>query len=201
MMRFRKRRKLDLGTYVAPEETPPTPLKDLVDEGVLIASAAVRLAVKNLMIVKSIRDSVDYDMVRYVSAVREEVLNLAHEKDADADRIAKTRQTAGQRSGRPEHHSDYRSVDTETLVRREDVSRQLAARLRELSEDEEWVVDHVARARASALDEIASSLASTLLGTSIADDDAYQEARPARLRLLAEDLLHLQTTPPDTLDL
>ncbi len=195
MVRFRKRRKLDLGTYVGPGEIPEVPLDEVVDEGVLIAAAGVRLAVKNLMILKSVRDGLDYDRDRYVQAVSEELLNLAHEKDADADRIAQTRQTAGTREGRPEHHADYRAVDSATLERRVEVSRSLARRLAELSGDRAWAEDLVARARSSALEEIATSVASTLIGTSIVDDDAYRQERPARLRLLAEDLFHLQTTP------
>jgi hypothetical protein len=197
MRRFFKRRGLDLGKYVAPSAFPEPTIAELVDEGVMIAAAGVRLAVKNLMIIKSVRDGLDYDQDRYESAVREELLNLATEKDTDADRIGQTRQKASSRSGRPERHNDYRSVDSAPLQRREDVSRALAERLRSVSEDEEWAGGLVRDARSSALDELASSVSATLIGTSIPVDEEYERERPKRLRLLSEDLFELQTTPRD----
>src|SRR5689334_21560643 len=109
MRRFLRSRRPNLGKYVAPESFPEATLAELVDEGVMIAAAGVRLAVKNLMILKSVRDGLDYDQGRYESAVSEELLNMAEEKDADAARIARMRETASARSGRPEKHNDYRS--------------------------------------------------------------------------------------------
>ncbi|MGX5681525.1 hypothetical protein [Schumannella luteola] len=193
---FRSRRPF-LGKYVAPAELPPASIDELVDEGVMIAAAGVRLAVKNLMIIKSLRDGLDYDQERYEEAVREELLNLADEKDGDAARIAGTREAASRRSGRPERHNDYRSVDSDALRRREDVSRALASRLREVSEDDAWAAGLVRDARASALDEIAASVRASLIGTSILVDEEYERERPKRLRLLSEDLFELQTTPRD----
>ena len=195
MSRFFRRRTINLGTFVAPETPPEASLDELVDEGVMIAAAGVRLAVKNLMILKSLRDGLDYDHERYVSAVREELANLADEKDGDADRVALVREQATTREGRPEHHSDYRNIDTATLERREQVSRLLAGRLREVGADDAWAQSIVRDARAAALDEIAASVSATVLGTSIPDDEEYRRERPARLRALSEDLFELQTTP------
>lgn len=197
MSRFFRRRRVNLGTFVAPEARPEASLDELVDEGVLIAAAGVRLAVKNLMILKSLRDGLDYDHERYVAAVREELVNLADEKDGDANRVADVRERAMRRAGRPEHHSDYRNIDTATLERREQVSRLLAVRLRERGADDAWAQGIVGDARAAALDEIAASVSATVLGRSILDDEEYRRERPARLRALSEDLFRLQTTPRD----
>lgn len=197
MRRFWKRRRLDLGRFIAPEAIPEASLEELVDEGVMIAAAGVRLAVKNLMIIKSLRDGLDYDQERYEDAVREELHNLADEKDGDATRIAGTREQASSRAGRPERHNDYRRVDSDALQRRVEVSRALARRLREVSEDRAWATSLVRDARASALDEIAASVSSSLLGTRIVVDEEYERERPQRLRLLSEDLFELQTTPRD----
>lgn len=197
MSRFFRRRTINLGTFVAPETLPEASLDELVDEGVMIAAAGVRLSVKNLMILKSLRDGLDYDRERYVAAVREELVNMALEKDGDADRIALTREKATLLEGRPAHHSDYRSVDAATLERRERVSRLLAERLRELGADEAWASSIVRDARAAALDEIAASVSARVLASTIRDDEEYRRERPARLRLLSEDLFELQTTPRD----
>src|SRR5690349_9148825 len=99
---FRKRRsRLDLGTYVPQDYPDDTPVEDLIDEAMLIAASGVRLAVKNLIILRSVRDHVDYDEERVVAAVREELHNLADEKDGDADRLAALRSDVQKRHGMP----------------------------------------------------------------------------------------------------
>lgn len=195
---FPRRRRLNLGRFVPPASLPPASVDDLVDEGVIIAGAAVRLAVTNLMVVRSVRDRLDFDEERYVRAVREELENLAHEKDADADRIARVHDDAAGRSGRPVHHSDYRAVDADTLERREDVSRALADRLRQLSGDDQWAREVVVAARERALEAIEASVAAHADRIPWHRDEEYHRERPERLRALAEDLLLLQVTPPST---
>jgi hypothetical protein len=192
---FRRRRRFTLGRYVAPAPVEPAPVSELVDEGVLIAGAAVRLAVTNLMIVRSVRDGLDYDEERYVAAVREEVENLAHEKTADADRVARLRAVSAQRGGRAEHHSDYRAVDGDLLERREEVSRALAERLNAISRDDAWVRTVVASARESALSLLGGSIPTPV--ASAADDPHYARERPERMRQVVDDLLMLQVTPPE----
>lgn len=189
---FRKRRpRLDLGTYVPPESVEDAPLADLIDEATLIAAAGVRLAVKNLIILRSMRDHVDYDEERVVQAVREELHNLADEKDGDADRLAQLRTDVKKRPGMPHHHDDYRFVDTATLKRREDVSRGLAARLRELSADDGYVRQMVAAAHAFAWEEIAASVKQKALAANEPVDDKYNEYRDDRLLRLIGDLADL----------
>lgn len=193
---FPRRRRLDLGRFVPPASLPPASVDELVEEGVLLAGAAVRLAVTNLMVVRSVRDRLDYDEERYVRAVREELENLAHEKDADAARLERVHDDAAQRSGRPVHHSDYRAVDADTLERRGEVSRALADRLRLLSGDETWARGVVVEARERALEAIEASVAARADRTPWHEDEDYHRQRPERLRALAEDLLLLQITPP-----
>ena len=190
---FRKRRShLDLGTYMPQESPSDTPVVDLIDEAMLIAGAGVRLAVKNLIILRSLRDQVDYDEERVVEAVREELHNLADEKDADADRLAALRTDVKKRPGMPHHHDDYRFVDTDTLQRREDVSRGLATRLRELSGIDEYVRQIVAVAHAVAWEEIAASLEQKLIAANQPVDDKYEEYRDDRLLRLLGDLADLE---------
>jgi len=189
---FRRKKTLDLGTFVPPEAPPPAAFDDLIDEGVLISAAGVRLAVMNLMILKSLRDHADYDEARYLEAVRQELSNLADEKDADADRLAAVRVEAYSRPGLPTSHSDYRLVDAEVLLRREELSRGLAIRLRQLSEDDEYVGALVAAAREMAWAEVAASVTAKAHEATRPVDEKYWEYRDDRLLRLLGDLAELE---------
>lgn len=195
MALFRKRRRVDVGRYVAPAPRPELPVDELVDEGVLIAGSALRLAVKNGIVLRALRDRADYDEAEALDAVRHELRDLAEEKDDDASRIADAREDATGRSGKAVHQSDYRAGDLGTLKRREDVSRGLADRLRELSDDTEYLRDMYARANEAALDELSAWIGATIPGTGAPrDPSAYEEGRDERLRaLVTVDLAMLET--------
>jgi hypothetical protein len=168
-------------------------MDDLLDEGELISAAAVRLAVKNRMITGSLRDEVTFDRPTYIAAVAEELLLLAEEREADADRTADDRATAQRRSGHAEHFHDYRSADAATLERREDYSRRLALRLRALAHNEEFARDTAARAQEAAWDEIAASVKAKLTrAATIGDEPDYVIERLDRLRELTRDLKRLE---------
>lgn len=190
---FRKRQpRINLGVYVAPEIADELPVADLVDEAVLIASAGVRISVKNLIILRALRDHHDYDEVRIVEAVRQELQNMADEKDADADRLAQLGVDAHQRPGQPAHHDDYRRVDTGAIERREAVSQGLAVRLRELSDDDEFVCELVRTAHGFAWDEIAASVEAKLQAAAQPVDKNYKLYRNDRLLRLIGDLNDLE---------
>ena len=189
---FRKAPRIDLGRYVAPPTLPEPSLDDLVEEGVLLAAAGVRLAVKNLVIRTSLRDRLDYSETRYREAVREELLNLAHEKRVDAARIGAQLARARQREGRPTHATDYRIVDVAALGRREEVSRALAHRLEELSEDAPFVLQLVRTARSDAWREIGASIEAVAARRSAPPDDDYGRERAERMMHLLGDLAELE---------
>ena len=190
---FRRTRRVDLGTFVAPEPRPPASMDDLLEEGELITAAAVRLAVKNRIITGILRDDLDFDGDRYVAAVAGELRALADERDADADRIRAERAGAEKRGGYAQHFHDYRTGDASTLERREEYSRQLAARLRELAGDEAFAKDAAARAHAAAWEEIGASVQARLRrAATIADEPDYVIERIDRLRELSHDLKKLE---------
>jgi len=190
---FRRTRRVDLGRFVAPESRPPASMDDLLEEGELITSAAVRLAVKNRIITGILRDDLDFDAARYVSAVADELRDLADERDADAERIRTDRAGAEKRGGHAEHFHDYRTGDAATLERREDYSRRLAARLRELANDEDFARDAATRAHEAAWEEIAASVKARLhRAATIADEPDYVIERIDRLRDLSRDLRSLE---------
>jgi len=183
---IRKRR------FVEPERAPDAPLDDLVEDGLLIANAGVRMTVRNLIIVRALRDGADYDEGWYVDAVKHEFRALAAEKRADAERVAADHDTAMERPGRASHVSDYRSRDAPTLDRRSASLFGVADRLEAEGEDDELATVLVQIAREAALDEIASAI-----GPSVQPSADYLSARKDRMELVARDLAMLQLGDPD----
>ncbi len=194
MALFRKRRRVDVGRYVAPAPRPEVPVDELVDEGVMIAGAALRLAIKNGIVLRALRDRADFDETAALDAVRTELWDLAVEKEDDAQRIADARDDARDRSGKAVHQSDYRAGDLHTLERREEVSRGLAERLRQLSSDDEYVRAVYARANEAALDELSAWIGATIPGAGAPRDPRdYEQGRDERLRALVNvDLAMLE---------
>ena len=159
---------------------------DIVDDAVLLATGAVRSAVKNLLIVRALRDGKDFDEAWWLDAVAREFEAIAVEKDDDAKRVEADRQLAKHRKGRPLHPSDFRTKDVPKMKRRVRILHRIAARLRELGADQQTLLALIAEARANALDEITSARHDP---GRVADVDPV--ARDAALALLADDLAAL----------
>jgi hypothetical protein len=143
---------------MAPRVLPDVSIDVQVEEAVLIACAGARLSLKNLFILRTLRDGKSFDESWYAAAVREELLNLANETDRDADRVLDERERAIKRQGRALFQDDYRLIDADLLDRREKVLRGLAARLRSLSDDTEHLRALIAEAREQALDEVVAAI-------------------------------------------
>lgn len=188
-----RRGRVNLGKFVAPEAVAPVPVDELLDEGELLSAASVRLAVKNRIILGSLRDDLAFDESRYAAAVGDELRALADERDAEADRIAADRTSARTRSGRADSFHDYRDADSSTLARREKYSRLLAERLRVLSDDEHYARTVSSQAQEAAWAEIAASVQARLTrAATIGDEPDYVIDRIDRLRDLGRDLRKLE---------
>lgn len=187
---FRRRRRVNVGTYTDPIPVPPPSIEAQIDDGVLVALSAARLAVTNRLIVRSLRDGQDYDEERVRQRVATELEKLAAEKAKDAKRIRKVLETIGDKPGAAVGPSDFRARDAKTLKRRAKVSEGLAERLIEMSVDPDVVGQVADRAHAAFLDEFAVSVASGAR----AFDDPVRGAplsamdRNAALQGLSEDL-------------
>ena len=161
-----------------------------VEEALLIACAGARLALKNLFILRTLRDGKAFDKAWYVTAVREELLNLANETDGDADRVLAERERAVRRQGRALFQDDYRLIDADLLDRREKVLRGLAARLRTLSADEQHLHTLIGEAREQALDEVIAAISNGPHPEAVAEPDALMQHQE-RLAALHDDLEEL----------
>src|SRR4051812_41389395 len=95
-------------SVIAPDEVAA--LERQVEEGVMIASAALRLSMKNRLIVRALRDGDAYDDEWMTEAVRSEIDDLVDEKTADADRLEGTRTRVKSLRGRPDDPADYRRM-------------------------------------------------------------------------------------------
>ena len=171
-------------SVIAPDEVAA--LERQVEEGVMIASAALRLSMKNRLIVRALRDGDAYDDEWMTEAVRSEIDDLVDEKTADADRLEGTRTRVKSLRGRPDDPADYRRMDVHSLAMRERITRDLTERLRSLSQDSAFTDEIISGARDAALGEV---LGTRLKASFDPDGDPrYAKERRMRMNALKEDL-------------
>jgi len=183
MVWFRKRR-IDLGRYVGPESFPVVPIADVVEEGVLIAASAARLAMRNQAVVRILRDREDVDLDWYVAAGREQLALFAEEKAGDVARVeAEIR--AWSRPRRPEKE------EGERLERRHQMLIGLVDRLAELAADEAYMNALARTTRDAVVDEMRGAITFAAL-RSTAPDVAEGDERDAAITSLEEELRGLR---------
>jgi len=157
---FRRKKGPDLGHYEAPAAVDPTPIERVVDEGLMIATTAVRMHVKNELIVQGLRDDRAYDPEALAEVAAAEFEKLASQSDA----LARNRYTA----------RDIR------------LAHDIAAAMRSASTNPDLLAVIVDQAREEAWQEISGVVARTLAARAIdpARDPEYAEQREERLRAL-----------------
>jgi hypothetical protein len=187
-MRWRRRRRADVGKFEAPEPTAPATLDELVEDGLLIAESAARMAVKNDVILRALRDRADFRPERARETARDELRRLAVESRGDARRLDHERQRAGSRPGKASHQNDYREGDTGHLARRSEALTALAARLIRLSADDAHLDALVDAARRQAWDEVGSSIAERTAVAWTLTDRLSAAERARRMAQVADDL-------------
>ncbi len=172
----------------APRVVPPAPTRPIsiersVDEGVLIASAAVVMEVKNLIIVDAIRDGSTFDVNTVTAAVRHELRGLAEENESSANRVQQLSVDVQTRRGPRDNSEGYQVDDHPTLTKRGIIHVMLAAELERLSEDPAFLAELAERARVQAWAEVGGAIESRLLeSASTTEDPSYEAEKPARLR-------------------
>lgn len=163
----------------------PVSIERSVDEGVLIASSTVTMDVKNYIIVGAIREGHPYDEAAVVSEVRRDLLALAHENQANAQRVQQLAVDVQTPRGAANDSEGYQVDDHPTLTRRGIIHVLLAAELERLSEDEKFVEELAERARVQAWADVGDAIEARLIDSlPRAPDPFYEEDRDARLRAL-----------------
>ena len=178
-------------TAPAPTRDPvprkPISIERSVDEGVLIASAAVAMEVKNVIIVEAIRDGSAFDAAKVVASVRRELLALADENEASAHRVQQLSVDVQTVRGPRDNSEGYQVDDHSTLTKRGVIHVMLAAELERLSEDPGFVAELAERARVQAWAEVGAAIESRLLDSvPRASDSSYETDKDARIRALVD---------------
>ena len=160
--------------------------RDVVAEGLYIASAATRLTLKNRMLMHILADGEDFDIERYMPEARQALLELADEAQADAARAERERKHARGRFSESDGTHDYRSRDVRNLRRRRKQSQHVARELRARAADDDEVRKLILDARDAAWAEVAKNIDRTLsIEAARPDlDPDYDRMRVARMQAL-----------------
>ena len=108
---------------------------DAIAEGVAIATAAARLAVKNHILVGTIAQGGVFDAEQYVDDAREALLAMARESEHGAAAMTRLRKRARGRYSDPAGTHDYRDRDVRNLRRRAKQYAAVAERLTAMADD------------------------------------------------------------------
>lgn len=176
MALFHRPQRADVGYYETPPRAEIAPIQRVVDEGVLISTSAVRMAVKNRLIVSALRGHHNYDPTALAVAAAHEFTALARQNDQMAERL-------------DQRHGQEDAVDgaeDEEHTRRPLLLRQLALALRREATDREHLRDIVERAREDAWHEVGRAISSRLRsqGFNASGEPDYNRDRAERIRAL-----------------
>jgi len=169
---------------------------DAVEEGVSIALAAVRLQVKNRILVDTIVDGDDFAREVFGGDAREALLALAREQDEAAATMSKARAKAWGKHSDPHGTHDYRDRDVRNLRRRAKQYAGVAKKLRVIAEDDEQITKIVEDARDAAWHDVENNIDNRLRIEAMRPDDDpdYEKMREARMQaLMSVDLQKLSS--------
>jgi len=163
------------------------------EEGLLITLSAVRMTVKNSIIVTAMRDRVNFSDVDYQAIARVELLKLSKRSEHDAERVEKQRKRLQKFKGTYSYDDDTRQ-DVKLLAKRRKVYEHLAISLTEVAQSDKRVNEIVAGAQSDAASEIVGALSTRLVEQEqLASDPEYVRKRGERMKdLIAIDLALLQ---------
>lgn len=189
-MRLFPRKRLKFRKFEPPAPRPAPPIESLVDEGLLILSTGIRMAVKNQAILWVLRDGADFDHERYLETVRDLVLDAAAEATADADRIAG--QDDRDADETDESYEIAKAIDPDRRERRQLVLRGMTERLTRLADDEPYLAGLALEARDAAWDEIGSAVTAAALRASPDGPSVGGEDRDRAMALVRFDLEEME---------
>lgn len=170
------------------------PVEEIIEQGLLVDGVAVRMGVKNSIIMNALKRNVDYRVDEIHELVRKQLLALAAERESDAKHISRVRDEIKRYGRSAWQETEYSSQDTKTLKHRQEVYEGLGSELRKLAADEEYVTHTAEQAREAAWAEIGDSLKerATHPYYSGGASAEYRQAREVRIQqFIEEDLTEL----------
>jgi hypothetical protein len=159
---------------------------DAIAEGVSIASAAARLAVRNHILVETIAHDEPFDADRFAPFAVDTLIALADEQDAAADLAKRQWKKAWGKFTDPDGTHDYRDRDTRNLRKRHKQYRGVAKELRRRAADPAAVAALVEQSRDAAWGDVEANLQRRLAveGAHPELDPDYGTMRAARMQSL-----------------
>ncbi|NLP83155.1 asparagine synthase [Microbacterium sp. CFH 90308] len=157
---------------------------DAIAEGVSIASAAARLALRNRILVETIANDEPFDLTRFAPYAGEILISLADEQDQAAELARRQRKKAWGKFTDPDGTHDYRDRDTRNLRKRHRQYVGVAKELRRMAEDPHVVRVLVEQSRDAAWGDVEANLQRrlTVEGMRPDLDPDYERMRAARMQ-------------------
>lgn len=176
----------------APRRLPKrilAPVEEIVEQGLLVADVAVRMTVKNAIIMNALKEHADYHEEQIIGMVRDAVEELAAERERDARHIARVRGEIRDNGRSAWRETEYGNSDSRTLRHRQEVYEGVAAELRAHTNDADYLQAQAKRAHGLAWEEIGNSLKDRAMHPyySGGHDEDYRENREARIQDLIDN--------------
>ncbi|GAA2031423.1 hypothetical protein GCM10009819_14160 [Agromyces tropicus] len=163
---------------------------EMLEEGMLMAESAGRMALKNRLIVDALRTDEPFSDERAAEQARAVLYELVQEADEAAEHVAEEREVAGKRDGRSQHQHDYHRSDLLNLRRREKVYASVAKELWTKRSDDAYVAEFVERSREAAWQELGTAIEHELdrRWPRYDEEPDYAGARSERMAGVGDDL-------------
>lgn len=157
---------------------------EAIAEGVSIASAAARLAIRNRILVGTIADDKPFDVAAFTPFARETLISLAEEQEQAAALAKSQRKKAWGKFSDPSGTHDYRDRDTRNLRKRHRQYVGVAKELRRMADDPHVVRTLVEQSRDAAWGDVEANLQRRLRVEGMRPDldPDYDKLRLARMQ-------------------
>jgi hypothetical protein len=157
---------------------------EAIAEGVSIASAAARLAIRNRILVDTIANDEPFEVSAFTPFARETLIALADEQDEAAALVKRQRKKAWGKFTDPDGTHDYRDRDTRNLRKRGRQYAGVAQELRRMADDPHVVRTLIEQSRDAAWGDVESNLQRRLRveGMRPELDPDYERMRAARMQ-------------------
>jgi hypothetical protein len=157
---------------------------EAIAEGVSIASAAARLAIRNRILVETIAHDAPFDVATFTPFAHETLIALADEQDQAAALVKSQRKKAWGKFTDPDGTHDYRDRDTRNLRRRGRQYAGVAHALRRMADDPHVVRTLIEQSRDAAWGDVEANLQRRLRveGMRPELDPDYDRMRAARMQ-------------------
>jgi hypothetical protein len=159
---------------------------EAIAEGVSIASAAARLAIRNHILVETIAHDATFELARVAPFAHDTLIALAEEQEAAGALAKRQRKKAWGKFTDPDGTHDYRDRDMRNLRKRYRQYIGVAKELRRIADDPHAVRTLVEQARDAAWGDVAANLERRLNVEGMRPDldPDYEKLRAARMQSL-----------------